>query len=102
MAGAGIVLGALLGGLTTLWIVLLLGKLAVGIMVPPARRPAAPLWRLCGEVIEGPVNAVRWALPTVYRKVDLAPWMTLLLLMLFKTFITRALVYWGMLHRPTL
>ncbi len=46
-----------------------------------------------------PVNMVRWSIPTMYRGVDFAPWITIIALVLIKTFACRAIIYWGMLHR---
>ena len=46
-----------------------------------------------------PVNMLRRTLPTMYRGIDFAPWITVIALVLIKTFACRAIIYWGMLHR---
>ncbi len=46
-----------------------------------------------------PVNMMRRLLPTVYRDIDFSPWITLLGLIILKTFVFRAVIYWGMLHQ---
>ena len=58
-----------------------------------ARRAQA----LGGTIADLPVNGVRYTIPTLYRDVDIAPWLTILLLVLMKTFIFRAMIYWGIL-----
>jgi uncharacterized protein YggT (Ycf19 family) len=93
-----LVLGWGLNVLALGWIALLLVRVLTGWLAPAASgRARAGAW--AAAAIDAPVNAVRRLVPTVYRGVDLAPWLTVLLLVLIKTFLFRALVYWGMLHR---
>jgi uncharacterized protein YggT (Ycf19 family) len=98
MAGWMSTLGWLLTLLSTLWVVLIvLSQVAVWLL--PARKKPGWLWVFAGDLIEIPVNWVRQAVPTVYRSVDLAPWLTILVLVLGNAFIFRALIYLGMLWR---
>jgi hypothetical protein len=67
--------------------------------VIPARKTPGLVWVWTAEIIELPVNGVRLTVPTLYRNVDFAPWLTIVLLVLLKTFVFRAMIYWGMLHQ---
>ncbi len=88
-------LGWSLNLLASIWIVLLFLRMAFTLV--RAGAPASGSW--WGRVIEAPVNWVRATFPTLYRRVDFAPWLTILILVLLNTFLFRALIYWGMLHR---
>lgn len=91
-------LGWVLNALALLWVAFLLLRMLTG-WLAPAGAGRGGIGTRAVAVIEVPVNAVRRLVPTVYRGLDLAPWLTLLLVVLVKTFLFRALVYWGMLHR---
>ncbi|NTV52468.1 MAG: hypothetical protein HGA76_05595 [Candidatus Firestonebacteria bacterium] len=84
--------------LGSLWVVLIVLSQAAVWLLPSRKKPGL-IWVLAGDLIEIPVNAVRRTVPTVYRSVDLAPWLTILVLVLCKAFIFRALIYLGMLLR---
>jgi len=91
--------GWILNLLGTLWIILIILNLIVSWF--PSRSQTTKLvrqWLI--HVAEPPVNLLRCTLPTVYRQMDFAPWLTILILFLMKTFIFRAMIYWGMLNRP--
>lgn len=75
------------------WIVLIFIQTAVGWF--STRAGAGPGF---GFMIAAPVNWVRRLVPTVYRALDVAPWLTILLLFLLAAFVFRALQYWGLLH----
>jgi len=90
--------GWVLDALATVWIVFILIRLLTAWLMPSAAT-ARGLRFWAGRLVEVPVNVVRRTLPTMYRTVDFAPWLTLLFLVLFKTFIFRAMIYWGMLNR---
>jgi uncharacterized protein YggT (Ycf19 family) len=90
--------GWLLTLLATLWVVLIVLSQAAVWLLPTRKKPGL-VWVFAGDLIEIPVNWVRQAVPTVYRSVDLAPWLTILVLVLFNAFIFRAMVYLGMLLR---
>jgi uncharacterized protein YggT (Ycf19 family) len=90
--------GWLLTLLAALWVVLIvLSQAALWLL--PARKKPGLAWVLAGDLTEIPVNWVRRVVPTVYRSVDLAPWMTILVLLLLNAFVFRALIYLGMLLR---
>ncbi len=95
-----LVAGGLLNALATLWLVLLLLRILGGWMLPAPRNPGRARI-LLAAVVEAPVRWVQRLVPTVYRQVDFAPWLTILLLVLLKTFFFRAMLYWGLLHRTT-
>jgi uncharacterized protein YggT (Ycf19 family) len=82
----------------TLWVVLIvLSQAAVWLL--PARKKPGLVWVFAGDLIEIPVNWVRQSVPTVYRSIDLAPWLTILILVLLNAFVFRAVIYLGMLLR---
>jgi len=93
--------GWTLDALASIWMVLILIKLLAAWLVP-ARGEGQVLRFWMGRLVEVPVDIVRRTIPTVYRTVDFAPWLTLLLMVLVKTFILRAMIYWGMLHHSGL
>jgi uncharacterized protein YggT (Ycf19 family) len=90
--------GWLLTWLATIWVVLIVLSQAASWLLPVRRKPGL-VWVFAGDLIEIPVNGLRRAVPTVYRSVDLAPWLTILVLILLKAFVFRALIYLGMLLR---
>ena len=90
--------GWLLTLLAALWVVFIVLSQAAGWILPARKKPGL-VWVFAGDVIEIPVNWVRRVVPTMYRHVDLAPWMTILALVLFNAFVFRALIYLGMLWR---
>ncbi len=102
MASFLVVSGWFLNALAVVWIGLILLKIIFGWFSPAGARSSGGLAQVFSAVVTAPVNWVRRTVPTVYRKVDFAPWLTILFLILIKTFIFRAMIYWGMLHRPLL
>ncbi|MEW6515696.1 MAG: YggT family protein [candidate division FCPU426 bacterium] len=101
MAEGLLTTGWLLNLLASLWVGLILLDLLLAWVFKEDRRNGwlgnALAW-LAGL----PVNGLRRIMPTVYRGTDFAPWITILVLVLFATFLFRAMVYWGMLHQPPL
>jgi uncharacterized protein YggT (Ycf19 family) len=89
--------GWVLDVLATMWMALILIKLLAGWLVPA--RTGRGLRYRAALLVDLPVNLMRRTIPTVYRAVDFAPWLSLLLLVLVKTFVFRAMIYWGMLNR---
>ncbi len=87
--------------LATVWIVLILIDLVWSWFQSKQKEPGLVRQWFAG-VANPPVNLLRRTVPTVYRRTDFAPWLAILLLVLIKTFIFRAMIYWGMLHRPPL
>lgn len=81
-----------------IWIALILTKSLTGWFIHSTGEGSSGFG--INGLAEAPVNWVRRMVPTVYRSVDIAPWLTILLLMLFKTFVFRAMVYWGILNHP--
>jgi hypothetical protein len=90
--------GGVLTVLVSFWIVAILIKMVAGWLIP-ARKTPGLVWLWLGEIIEMPVNWVRVTVPTLYRNVDVAPWLTIVVMVLMKTFVFRAMIYWGMLHQ---
>ncbi len=99
MAEGLLTAGWLLNSLATVWVGLILLDLLAAWVLKTNQRGG---WLGNGLVwLAGlPVNLLRRVMPTVYRGMDFAPWLTMLLLLLFKTFVFRSMVYWGMLHQP--
>jgi uncharacterized protein YggT (Ycf19 family) len=89
--------GWLLDVLAAIWMALILLKLLTAWLVP-AQAEKGLLFQ-AGRLVDLPVNFLRRVMPTVYRAVDFAPWLTLVMLVLVKTFVFRAMIYWGMLHK---
>lgn len=91
--------GWILNILGTIWIVLIVLNILVAWIPVKTKTPNfIRQWLL--QVAEPPINLLRRTLPTVYREMDFAPWLTILILVLMKAFIFRAMIYWGMLNRP--
>ena len=91
--------GWVLNVMGTLWIVLILLYLILQ-WLPQKRSGAGFLQEGLQKITAPAVNLLRRTLPTVYRGMDFAPWLTILILVLMKTFIFRSMIYWGMLHQP--
>lgn len=85
--------------LSTVWIVLIVVNLIVSWLPLKIKTPGI-FQQWLRQVAEPPINLLRRTLPTVYRDMDFAPWLTILILVLMKVFIFRAMIYWGMLNRP--
>jgi uncharacterized protein YggT (Ycf19 family) len=92
-----ILLGWGLSFAVDLWILLIVFDQLSSWVLP---RPAgAAGWRSAlGTLTYWPINWIRQLFPTVFRGADLSPWITLLVLVLVKALVLRALVYWGVLH----
>jgi uncharacterized protein YggT (Ycf19 family) len=91
--------GWILNILGTTWIVLIVLNIVVAWLSAKTKK-ANLLRQWLQQVAEPPINLLRRTLPTVYREMDFAPWLTILILVLMKVFIFRAMIYWGMLNRP--
>jgi uncharacterized protein YggT (Ycf19 family) len=89
-------LGWLLDVFSLIWICLILLDLICIWIFGPSQSGFYHEW--VHGIAQLPVNFLRATLPTVYRNTDFAPYLALLLLVLMKTFVFRAIVYWGMLH----
>ncbi len=81
-----------------LWLVLILVDLGLR-LIPSMQAQSGWAVMTIHRLAVPPVNLVRRMMPTVYREVDFSPWITLLGLILLKTFVFRAIIYWGMLHQ---
>ncbi|MCK5218188.1 YggT family protein [bacterium] len=99
MAWMLIVSGWILDLLSILWIMLILLDILFS-WITTAGKPPGPVQYGLTKTAALPVDLLRRTMPTVYREMDFAPWLTILLLILMRTFIFRAMIYWGMLHRP--
>ncbi|MBN1595384.1 YggT family protein [candidate division FCPU426 bacterium] len=93
--------GLILDWLATLWIALILLSLLVS-WLPKAASAKGVFRTWLMHAAEPPILLLRRTLPTVYRGMDFAPWLAILILVLMKAFIFRAMIYWGMLNRPPL
>lgn len=99
MAALVLTAGWVLDALATLWMLFILIRILTGWLLPSSGASRGGLWAWAGRLVEVPVNVVRRTIPTQYRTMDFAPWLTLLFIVLIKTFIFRAMIYWGMLHK---
>ncbi|MCD4812648.1 YggT family protein [bacterium] len=99
MAQLLITMGSIFNFMGSVWIgLILLDIILCWIVAKNKQRGLILIW--ISKLALPPVNLVRRTVPTVYREMDFAPWLTVFFLVLIKTFIFRALIYWGMLHRP--
>jgi uncharacterized protein YggT (Ycf19 family) len=80
------------------WVVFIVLEMLLSAVFTGSKRPGLLAYWLV-RIANLPVNSIRRLIPTMYRRVDLAPWLTLLLLVLVNTFVFRAMIYWGVLHR---
>ncbi len=99
MAWMLITLGWILDILSIIWIMLILLDILFSWIAAAGKSPGPVRYGLA-KAAALPVDLLRRTVPTVYREMDFAPWLAILLLILMKTFIFRAMIYWGMLHRP--
>lgn len=98
MAEMLITMGWVADGLCLVWLIIILLDILVG-WVPAWKKKSGWLLRASNRLALIPVNMMRRTIPTMYRGIDFAPWITVLALVLIKTFACRAVIYWGMLHR---
>ena len=91
--------GWILDILSIVWIILILLDILFSWIIMAGKTPGLVRYWLT-KAAALPVNVLRRTVPTVYREMDFAPWLTILLLILMKTFIFRGMIYWGMLHQP--
>ncbi len=99
MAWMLITSGWILDLLSIIWIMLILLDILFSWITTAGKTPGPARYWLT-KVAALPVDILRRPLPTVYREMDFAPWLAILLLILMKTFIFRGMIYWGMLHQP--
>lgn len=93
-----VVLGQVLDGLATLWIGLILVD-SLFMWFFRGHYPKGVLLFALAWTANQPINSVRRIVPTAVRGLDFAPWLTILLLVLLKTFALRGMIYWGLLSR---
>jgi len=98
MAQVMLVIGWILDVAAALWIGLILLEILLSWLWGGNKRPGlVGFWLVRAANL--PVNFMRRSFPTVYRRMDFAPWLTLIVLVLLRTFVFRAVIYWASLQR---
>jgi uncharacterized protein YggT (Ycf19 family) len=87
--------GQIVDGLAVVWVGFILADVLLSWFMPRSY-PGSGFLYIFAWVANWPVNLIRRLMPTAYREWDFAPWFTILALVLLKTFVLRALIYWGL------